>query len=99
MQAITVSIVEDLTEVRESLERLIGDSGDFLLLTAYSNAEAAVKKIPEEKPQIVIMDINLPGISGIECILKIKAACPATQFMMYTIFEDDDKVFEALEAG
>ena len=99
MNAITVSIVEDLTEVRESLESLIRGSDNFLLLSADTNAEAALINIPLKQPQIVIMDINLPGISGIECIRKIKAGCPDTQFMMYTIFEDDDKVFEALEAG
>ena len=99
MEAITVSIVEDLTEVRESLENLVRGSENFLFLSAYPNAEMAEKNIPLEQPQLVIMDINLPGISGIECIGKIKTACPDTQFMMYTIFEDDDKVFEALEAG
>ena len=99
MNAITVSIVEDLTEVRESLESLIRGSDNFLLLSADTNAEAALINIPQKQPQIVIMDINLPGISGIECIRKIKPSCPDTQFIMYTIFEDDDKVFEALEAG
>ena len=99
MNAITVSIVEDLTEVRESLEALIRSSDNFLLLTTDTNAETAIINIPDKQPQIVIMDINLPGISGIECIRKIKPDCPDTQFIMYTIFEDDDKVFEALEAG
>lgn len=99
MNRITVCIVEDLNEVRESLEKLINNSDNFLLLSAYPNAEAAEKKIPQEQPQIVIMDINLPGISGINCIRKIKPECPNTQFLMYTIFEDDDKVFEALQAG
>lgn len=99
MNPITISIVEDLNEVRESLENLVRGSDDFLLLSTYSNAEQAQHKIPKEQPQIVIMDINLPGISGIDCIRKIKNVCPNTQFMMYTIFEDDDKVFEALEAG
>jgi DNA-binding NarL/FixJ family response regulator len=99
MDAITVSIVEDLSEVRVSLENLIKDSTEFLLLSTYPNAEAAQKGIPTEQPQIVIMDINLPGISGIDCIRSIKMDCRDTQFMMYTIFEDDDKVFEALEAG
>ena len=91
MDTITVSIVEDLNEVRESLENLIRDSDNFLLLSAYPNAEAAQKKIPEEQPQIVIMDINLPGISGIDCIRKIKPLCLDTQFMMYSIFEDDER--------
>ena len=99
MNEITVSIVEDLTEVRESLENLIRESSQFLFVSAYSNAETAQKNILLEQPQIVIMDINLPGMSGIDCIRKIKTGCPDTQFMMYTIFEDDDKVFEALEAG
>jgi len=99
MEAITVSIVEDLAEVRESLAKLVSNSDGFLLLSTYPNAETAQKNIAAERPQLVIMDINLPGISGIECIRKIKGDCPGTQFMMYTIFEDDDKVFEALEAG
>ena len=99
MEAITVTIVEDLIEVRESLEKLISNSEEFLLLSSYNNAEEAQIKIPEEQPEIVIMDINLPGLSGIDCIRKIKDDCPHTQFMMYTIFEDDEKVFEALEAG
>jgi DNA-binding NarL/FixJ family response regulator len=99
MEAITVTIVEDLIEVRESLEKLIINSDGFLLLSSYNNAEVAQNKIPEEQPEIVIMDINLPGISGIDCIRKIKDDCPHTQFLMYTIFEDDEKVFEALEAG
>lgn len=99
MKAITVTIVEDLIEVRESLEKLISNSDGFLLLSSYHNGEVAQNKIPEDQPEIVIMDINLPGVSGIDCIRKIKDDCPHTQFMMYTIFEDDEKVFEALEAG
>jgi DNA-binding NarL/FixJ family response regulator len=97
--AITITIVEDIMEVRESLEKLIRDSDDFLLLSSYPDAKAAQKKIQEEQPEIVIMDINLPGMSGIECIRRIKDGCPHSLFIMYTIFEDDEKVFEALEAG
>ena len=99
MAAITVSIVEDLQEVRESLENLIMGSDEFLLLSSCANAETARLQIPKDQPQVVIMDINLPGMSGIECIRKIRDDCPGTQFLMYTIFEDDEKVFEALEAG
>lgn len=99
MEAISISIVEDIEEVRESLSKLIRESDDFILFTAYLNAESALKGIPEEQPEIVIMDINLPGISGIDCIRRIKDDCPRTQFLIYTIFEDDEKVFEALEAG
>lgn len=99
MNEITVSIVEDIAEVRESMERLIQNSTDFLLIGSYSNAELAEKELPKQTPDIVIMDINLPGKSGIECIAGIKEHCPGSQFIMFTIFEDDQKVFDALEAG
>jgi DNA-binding NarL/FixJ family response regulator len=99
MNPITVSIVEDLDEVREALQRLIDQSENFGLVAGYINAEQAEKDIPLQPPDIVIMDINLPGMSGIECIKRIKEKCPATQFMMFTIYEDDEKVFEALKAG
>jgi len=99
MTPVTISIVEDLDEVREALERLIKQSENFSLVAGFSNAEQAEKKIPLEPPDIVIMDINLPGMSGIECISRIKEKCDGTQFMMFTIYEDDEKVFEALRAG
>ena len=99
MNPITVSIVEDLDEVREALERLIGQSEKFCFVESFNNAEQAEKKIPLQPPDIVIMDINLPGMSGIECIKRIKEKCDGTQFMMFTIYEDDEKVFEALKAG
>lgn len=91
--------MEDIPEVREGLEQLIKNSSDFLLIGSYSNAENAEKALPLNIPDIVIMDINLPGKSGIECIAAIKDQCTGTQFIMFTIFEDDEKVFNALEAG
>lgn len=99
MNPVTVSIVEDLDEVRETLQRLINQSENFGFVAAYNNAEQAEKDLPLQPPDIAIMDINLPGISGIECIKRIKEKCPGTQFMMFTIYEDDEKVFEALKAG
>ena len=99
MNPITVSIVEDLNEVREALQRLINQSENFGFVAGYINAELAEKDIPLQPPDIVIMDINLPGMSGIECISRIKEKCQGTQFMMFTIYEDDEKVFEALKAG
>jgi len=99
MNPVTVSIVEDLDEVREALQRLVNQSEKFCLVAGYHNAEQAVKEIPLQPPDIVIMDINLPGMSGIECIRRIKELCGGTQFMMFTIYEDDEKVFEALKAG
>jgi|SRR6185436_15710900 len=99
MNPVTVSIVEDLDEVREALQRLINQSETFSFVEGYNNAEQAEKNIPLHPPDIVIMDINLPGMSGIECINRIKEKCDGTQFMMFTIYEDDEKVFEALKAG
>ena len=99
MNPITVSIVEDLDEVRDALQRLINQSDKFCLVEEFNNAEQAEKRIPLQPPDIVIMDINLPGMSGIECISRIKEKCDGTQFMMFTIYEDDEKFFEALKAG
>ena len=99
MEAITISIVEDLQEVREGLETILKNSSDFLLLSSYNNGETALHNIGTDQPDIVIMDINLPGVSGIECVRRLRDECPATLFIMYTIFEDDEKVFEALQAG
>jgi DNA-binding NarL/FixJ family response regulator len=96
---IAVSIVEDIQEIRESLQRMISVADDFLCLSVYGNAEDAVKELPQVKPDIVLMDINLPGMSGIDCIKKIKALCPQIQFMMFTIYEDSEQVFDALAAG
>jgi DNA-binding NarL/FixJ family response regulator len=96
---IAISIVEDIKDVRESLQRLIESAQGFLCLSIYSNAEDALKGLPLVNPDIVLMDINLPGMNGIECIKKIKTVCPKIQFMMFTIFEDREQVFEALAAG
>ncbi|HMJ47176.1 MAG TPA: response regulator transcription factor, partial [Ferruginibacter sp.] len=98
MNDIAVSIVEDIPEVRDGIEELIKNSADFLLIGSYTNAEQAEIDLPLHAPDIVIMDINLPGKNGIDCISAIKGRCPGTQFIMFTIFEDDEKVFDALEA-
>ena len=96
---IAVSVVEDIQDIRESLQQLIEASNNFLCLSAYSNAEDALKDLPAVKPDIVLMDINLPGMNGIECIRRVKTLCPQLQFMMFTIYEDSEQVFDALAAG
>lgn len=97
--SITLTIVEDLDEVRDGLKNFIGLSTDFKVLDTYKTAEEALFDIPKLQPDIVIMDINLPGMNGIECIRQVKNKTPKTQFMMFTVYENDEKVFEALKAG
>ncbi len=99
MPPITIAIVEDLEEVREGLRNFINYDPDLKVVDTFSNAEDAADALPLSPPDIVIMDINLPGMSGIDCILEIREKCPGTQFMMFTVYENDDKVFEALKAG
>lgn len=96
---ITVSIAEDLPEIRSTLERIIQAEADMLLLSSSPTAEDAMPRITDAQPDIVIMDINLPGMNGIDCIRSIKNDCAATQFMIFTIYENDEKMFDALAAG
>ncbi len=97
--SITIAIVEDLDEVRDGLKNFISLSTDFIVVGAFKTGEEAVANLPRLTPDIVIMDIHLPGMNGIECIRQVKDKSPGTQFMMFTVYENDEKVFEALKAG
>lgn len=97
--SISLAIVEDLDEVREGLNQFISLNPEFKVLDTFKTAEEALYDIPRLQPDIVIMDINLPGMNGIECVRQVKHKCPHTQFMMLTVYENDEKVFEALKAG
>lgn len=99
MNTIKVSVVEDIPELRNGLVSLLQWDERFEAVSAHNDAESAVEPITGLQPDIVVMDINLPGMSGIECIRRIKKDCPDTQFMMFTIYEDDEHLFDALEAG
>lgn len=99
MNPIKVAIVEDLEEVIEGLTLFISLDNEMQLISVYRTAEAAALELPIVKPDIVIMDINLPGMSGIECIRQVKAMEPGIQFMMFTVYENNDQVFEALKSG
>jgi DNA-binding NarL/FixJ family response regulator len=96
---ITLAIVEDLDEVREGLYQFLSLNSEFKILDTFKTAEEAIYDLPKLKPDIAIMDINLPGINGIDCIMEVKNKIPKTQFMMFTVYENDEKVFEALKAG
>jgi DNA-binding NarL/FixJ family response regulator len=99
MAGIKICIVEDLKEVRDGMTSLLTLDERFEVLATFPDAEKAAEDLPAWQPDIVIMDINLPGMNGIECIKKVKPQCPNSQFIMFTIYEDDEKVFEALNAG
>lgn len=97
--SITIAIVEDLDVVRNGLKDFISINTDFVVIGTYKTGEEALVELPQITPDIVIMDINLPGMNGIECIKQVKGKSPKTQFMMFTVYENDEKVFEALKAG
>jgi DNA-binding NarL/FixJ family response regulator len=97
--AINVSIVEDNRGTRESLRELLGRAQGFKCLGAYASGEEALRKIPEEIPDVVLMDINLPGMRGIECVARLKARAPKTQVLMLTTYDESDLIFESLRAG
>jgi DNA-binding NarL/FixJ family response regulator len=96
---ITVSIVEDDDQVRQSLARLIQRAEGFRCLSHYPSAEAALEAIPREGPEVVLMDINLPGMNGVECVRRLKPKLPEVQVIMLTVYEDTDSIFNALAAG
>jgi DNA-binding NarL/FixJ family response regulator len=94
-----VAIVEDDFQFRESFQEIIANSAAWTVTGCYVRAEAALDAIPAAPPDAMIVDIQLPGISGIELVRKLKPRCPNTQFLMVTVFEDADLVFDALAAG
>src|SRR5271170_2018937 len=97
--SITVSIVEDDAPAREILENWINQADGFKCIGQHGSAEHALEHLPTEKPSVVLMDINLPGLSGIECVHRLKPLLPGTQYLMLTVYEDMDHIFDALEAG
>src|SRR5687767_12606432 len=96
---IPVAIVEDNHDIRTALEHIIEMSGNYELACSCINGEDALVKLPIFLPQIVLMDINLGGINGIEVVKELKPLHPDMLFMMCTIYEEDEKIFEALSAG
>jgi len=96
---IKVAIVDDDEGIRTSLAALIRRAPALRLAGDYPDAESALKEIPRRPPDVVLMDINLPGIKGVECVRQLKAAVPAVQFLMLTVYEDSDSLFNSLKAG
>ncbi len=96
---ITVSIVEDDAPARGILAEWVRGAEGFKCLGVHENAELALAALPQERPSVVLMDINMPGMSGIECVRRLKPQLMETQFMMLTVYEDPDHIFKALSSG
>jgi DNA-binding NarL/FixJ family response regulator len=96
---ITISIVEDDAGVRAGLVRLIEKSSEARWVSQHPTAESAIREIPLHRPDVVLMDINLPGLNGIECVRRIKTLLPDTQIIMLTVYNKIENIFDALSAG
>lgn len=97
--SIRVSIIEDDAALRKAISERIAGDRRFLILGDYASAEAAVEGLPADPPDVVLSDINLPGMSGIDCVRKLKPLMPKTQFVMLTVYDDSERIFQALTAG
>src|ERR1044071_3108919 len=96
---IKVSVVEDNKKIRESLGKILNSSQGFRLGGVYASAEEALRLLPRDPPDVVLMDIHLPRLSGIECVRELKRCLPGAQFVMVTVKEESQSVFDALKAG
>lgn len=92
-------MVDDEVDLRENIAAFIDASRGFSCTCVYSSAEDAIARLPQEKPDVILMDINLGGMSGIECVRRLKPEMPDVQVVMLTVFEDTEKIFSALTAG
>jgi len=91
----TVVVVEDDSRLRGQLLQSLDNLPDIECIGAYPSGEAALEAIPRNKPDVVLMDIKLPGISGIQCVVELKKTLPRIEIIMVTIYEDSDRIFKA----
>ena len=96
---ISISIVDDEKELRESIATFINGSPGFRCISAYGSAKAALQGLPGDRPDVVLMDINMAGMTGIECVAQLKELMPEVQTVMLTVYEDTGQIFNALSAG
>jgi DNA-binding NarL/FixJ family response regulator len=94
-----VAVVEDNPVLRGQLVQILGSAADIRCVGAFASAEEALRQIPAKGPDVVLMDIKLPGMSGIECVAQLKALRPDVQIIMVTVYEDSESLFRALKAG
>jgi DNA-binding NarL/FixJ family response regulator len=98
-KTITVSIVDDEADLRKHIAGYLAATGNIRCISAYATAEEALACLPQDKPDVVLMDINLGEMDGIECVRRLTALMPDAQVLMLTVFEDTEKIFHALAAG
>lgn len=96
---VKVAIVEDNEEIARMLARVVGRDKQLDYLCTCNSGETALEALPNHRPNVVIMDLQLPGISGIECTARLRQVLPETQVLVFTVYRDDEKVFQALKAG
>jgi len=96
---ITVSIVEDSDKLRATLARVLNRAEGFKCVSDYQNAEDALEDLPKVNPEVVLMDINLPGMNGVSCVRQLKSIAPKIQVIMLTVYEDTENIVDALAAG
>ena len=96
---LNIAILEDLTDVSAMIKEYINEQDDMECIHTYANAEDAIRFAPHHSLDIMIVDIGLPRASGIDAITQLVDVCPALQFCMFTVYEDDDKIFHSLQAG
>jgi DNA-binding NarL/FixJ family response regulator len=96
---ITLSIIEDQREMRESLVECLGRAPGLRCVGAHATGEEGLRDIPKENPDVVLMDINLPGMNGIQCVARLKARMPKIQVLMLTTYDEGDLIFDSLRAG
>src|SRR5215469_2597470 len=96
---IKVCIVEDNDDMRESVAQVLNQAPGLQCMNTYASAEAAVRDLPSQKPDVALVDINLPGMNGIECVAKLKQQLPRLQVLMLTRYEQSDMIFDSIRAG
>lgn len=98
-KVITVSIVDDEADLREHIAGYLAAAGNIRCLSTYANAEEALTHLPQDQPDVILMDINLGDMDGIECVRRLTTLMPSAQVLMFTVFEDTEQIFNALAAG
>jgi DNA-binding NarL/FixJ family response regulator len=98
-ERIRIAIVEDDAGLRDTFQQIFGSAPDFRVVGAWGDAETALRELPAKPPEVALMDINLPGMSGIECLRRIKESLPKVRVIMVTVYDDNDSLFQSLVAG